>query len=623
MKNSLISEYDDEIVVIKEKYALNFEDTELYNYVQREAIVKKAIQNIYNKFLAGKKILFRGAGCGTDKIIDILGDSLGIIVGVVDIDNCKRCKNGIKTYSIEEIRNVDFDYIVIASFKYRKEMTEELISLGYRNKIFDIYDYLAEEEIYCDAGFWEKADPRLFYLKITKILNGYNIESDDKKRELCLRRLISCYLSIRDFSYAIEFLKKYEMEFGDKLNGCLAQIEDLLSRIKLELSKKTQNHIIMLWLDQLRYCDMDRMPYLKKFADDNVCFEKCYTQNLQTSTTFKMMFAGQDVLDDKAYLIDVITRDNSVVYKELVKNQYDFKYIGWGKNNVYFDGISSYSLEKDNCILPLNIWKVIIDILQNNKNTFYLSHSFEAHEHHWCGYMTRDLYNIWEASFDEFETRYYECIDYINRQLDFYVDWFNDNNTLIIMSDHGQELENVFLFDEDCNKEHKKFVYGRWSENSLHTVMCIKNRDFGKRRVGGLFSLVQFIEIVTSIIEKKWLISEKTYVKIQSMPFYSKEGLRKIKEADDFKFAMLAKGVITSHFKYLRYADGLEELYVDGNEKNNRIADNEYADYLKKFKELVGPIDYSIFTAPKYKEAKDYLEKIYSIPSNKIDDKEA
>ncbi len=489
-------------------------------------------------------------------------------------------------------------------------MIEELRLQGYGDRIFDIYDYLADEEIFCDAAFWESVDPRLFYLKITSIRDKYENECNYTRKELLLRRLISCYLSIRDFYYAKYFLSEYEFTFGKDMNSCIVEIDQLIESIRQMLSKANNKHIVMFWLDQLRYRDVDRMPYLKKFSTDNISFENCYTQNLQTSTTFKMMFSSKDVLDGKAYDIETINENNSTVYNELINHGYDFKYIGWGKNNVYFDGISSYSLDKDNCILPLNIWKVIMDILDNEKNTFYLSHSFETHEHHFCGLMTKSLYDIWDATYEEFVYRYYECVDYIDKQLEFYLDWFGNNTSLIVMSDHGQELENVYLFDEDCNINHKKFKYGRWSEGSLHTVMCVKNLKLGCKRIQGMFSLVQFIEIVHSIIEQKWLVQEKEYVKLQSMPFYSEDGIRKIINAGDLKFAMLVKGVITRKAKYLKYAHGEEELYIDGDEDNNRLLEKKYKELATELRELTGEIDYSIFDNPKYSKAKDLLKKI-------------
>jgi hypothetical protein len=329
------------------------------------------------------------------------------------------------------------------------------------------------------------------------------------------------------------------------------------------------------------------------------------------------MFSGRDVLVGQAYKIDKINENNSILYTNIRKHEYDFKYIGWGKNNVYFDGISSYSLEKDNCILPLTIWKMFMDILNNGSKSVYLAHSFEAHEHHFCGYMEQGLYNVWNSSFEQFVHRYKECVAYIDQQLEFYLPYFNLKWSKIIMSDHGQELENVYKFDENVNYNKEKYKYGRWSEDSLHTVMIVENQNFEKRNIEGMFSLVQFNEIMDSLFCKEWKVKEHDFIKIQSMPFYSKLGLEKIIACHDYKFAMLVKGIISRKYKYLRYASGEEEFYINGNDDDNIIIAAREKGIVDEYRRLCGEIDYSLFEEDKYSGAREMLDE-YIVEKKKI-----
>ena len=486
-------------------------------------------------------------------------------------------------------------------------MRNELKCFSDSIEILDIYDYLALNGFFFDGEFYEKIDLRMFYLIINYYQTLYYSGTDDA--ELNLRKLISCYLSIRDFVNAFRYIDEYCSRFDRRYDLLKQELYELLQILRKEINKKKQRHIIWLWLDQLRYKDLNNMVFLDEFGEKNIFFEQCYTQNLQTSTTFKMIFSGKDVLDEKAYMLDFIDKENSPLYKKICEYNYDFRYIGWGKNNVYFEDISNYSLEKDNCILPLNIWKTLIDILSNDGTSVYMSHSFESHEHHYCGVMSDGMYNVWEKSFAQFKERYVECINYIDQQLQFYIPYFNENWPIIIMSDHGQELENVYKFDENVNWGKEKYKNGRWSENSLHTVMIVKDNQLSDKKVKGLFSLVNFDEIIISILSREWKVKEKTHIKIQSMPFYSSDGLKKIEDVKDYKYAMLVKGVIFNGYKYLRYASGEEELYLNGNDEENLLIRECNNDLIKKCRELCGEIDFSIFDVPQYAAAREILSK--------------
>ena len=116
-------------------------------------------------------------------------------------------------------------------------------------------------------------------------------------------------------------------------------------------------------------------------------------------------------------------------------------------------------------------------------------------------------------------------------------------------------------------------------------------------------------EIILSIMSREWKVKEREYVKIQSMPFYSSDGLKKVESVRDYKFAMLVKGIIFNGYKYLRYASGEEELYFNGNDEDNIINKYRNDDVIKKCRTLCGEIDFTIFYIPKYSAARVFLNK--------------
>lgn len=603
--------FDDAIELIKKRYNLFFEDTELRYLNMRTDCVEECICDLIRTF-GYERIAFRSAAETTKRLLTRIcdiNDGDYDIVGIFDRNTATEKVCGYSVYPIEQINEINPDCVIITSFAHRTDMKAELRDLNYAGRVVDIYDHLAENGYFFDASYWAWTDPRVYYLHINHIKNRYYSEKDTNIKEIYLRKLIGCYLNIRDFVDLKKYVGEYNRLFNDGLNNLIGDIENVLNDVKQALADRKHRTIAMFWIDQLKYTDVERMTFLKNYGEDSVFFERCYTQNLQTSTTFKMMFSGKDVLDDKSYLIDTIRSDNSIVYRELVENDFDFRYIGWGKNNVYFDGISNYSLERDNCFVSLNAWNMIMDTINNNGDHFYLMHSFEVHEHHWCGEMSDALYDIHKVTFDQFKTRYYECVDYVDKQLEFYLTFIGDDCDVIVMSDHGQELENVFLFDENNNPYCKKYKLGRWSDSSLHTVMILHSLAFEKKHIEGFFNLVDFVEIVRSLLKKKWMVQERAYSKIQSMPFYSLSGLKKIYATDNLKYAMLVKGIITKEAKFLEYADGTEEYYLGDNETDNHICDPELEKKIEECRFICGPVDYSIFDIPKYKNAKIALEK--------------
>lgn len=605
--------WDNRILQLQKKHGLYFEDTTVEYRENWLPIIENIICKNIKIINENPNLVWaiRGGGSHTERLLETF-QRHKINIGIkYIIDNKYQVtfseKDSLHIFPQDVLKHT-IDVIIISSYMYRQEMIDELKAMGYDGIIVNIYEILEKEGIYLDSPYFFNSDGRLFYVDIFYERIRFENTIDQIKKEEYLRRLISRYINIRDFVYTRKYLEVYSEFFGNNLDIFSAEIENVINEIKYQLSLKKTKDILLFWVDQLQYKDLKKMNYLSEVAEKNISFERSYTQNLQTSTTFKTMFSGRDLLDDKAYLIDVITKENSNVYKILQENSYDFKYIGWGKNNVYFEGISNYSLEKDNCILALNTWKMIMDLLDNNKNTMYLSHTFEAHEHHYCGFVTDILFDITKSNFQQFETRYNECIAYIDKQLSFYLPFFQYNCSVIVMSDHGQELENVYKFDENMNPKCEPFKIGRWSENSLHTVMILKTPFLRPRKVKGLFSLVQFSEIITSLIKRQWMVKEKEYVKIQSMPFYNMVGIRKILKTTDYKYGFLVKGIITQKEKYLLYADGHEEYYLNHEEENDLSKCSVYKDRIKELRKICGEVDMSLFKIDKYKNALTLLE---------------
>ncbi|MDE7239161.1 MAG: hypothetical protein K2N41_05550 [Lachnospiraceae bacterium] len=589
---------------LMKKHALYFEDIQLPYYIKRAGIIRKTIADEMAKCGKDKVLAFRGGGVHTSELLKTLWQK-GVDINfkyIIDKNPKESVDTGISYILPDAIGDYKIDIIVISSYKHRRDMLRELQEADFRGEIIDIYDMLEKHDIYLDAAFYVPQGASSYYIDVYYGRKKYEDETDPVKRELLLRRLIGRYLVLRDFVYAHKFIEMYTEEFGGTLTAFWEELLKLLSDIRHKMTQKSTQDIIVFWVDQLRYKDVERMKCIREIADHAKNFKFAYTQNLQTSTTIQTIFSGRDLLDEKAYLLEVVDEETSPLYRFLKKNEYDFKYMGEVKNS-YFAEINTYSSEIGSTILPFNLWRLVCDLLDNDRNAMYIVQTLEAHEHHYCGYVT-DIYNdISAASYDGFVRRYEECVDYIDQQFAFYYPLLDYGASKIIMSDHGQELENVYKFDEEVNPRSERFKIGRWSEDSIHVVLMVDSPYFEAGTVNGMFSLVQFSEIIESVINKKWQVTEHEFIKIQSMPYYSACGLKKIRAARDYKFGSLVKGIHTKDKKYLRYADGHEEFYLKEDEENNLIDDSNYQEDVSRARNLCGEIDMSIFQLHKFEGA--------------------
>lgn len=115
-------------------------DRDVSNQLQLTAI--KEVLSIVNSIIKGKKILIKGAGKHTSRLINYIDSSTNI---VAIIDNLVECDfMGHKVIKNEDICCEDFDYILISSAIYENEMIEELNALGYEDRILAPYRILGD-----------------------------------------------------------------------------------------------------------------------------------------------------------------------------------------------------------------------------------------------------------------------------------------------------------------------------------------------------------------------------------------------------------------------------------------------------------------------------------------------
>lgn len=95
---------------------------------------------ILNKDLCGKKVLIKGAGIHTEELLKYQANYNFNVIGIQD--NKLECGNwkGIPVISKQDINRENVEVIFISSYKYRKEMIEEMEEFSENIEIYSIYE---------------------------------------------------------------------------------------------------------------------------------------------------------------------------------------------------------------------------------------------------------------------------------------------------------------------------------------------------------------------------------------------------------------------------------------------------------------------------------------------------
>lgn len=100
---------------------------------------KKLVKCLLEHELVGKRVLLKGAGVHSVELLKIIDRNILNIVGIQDNRLMQKTWNDIPVMAKEEISKEKVDVILISSYYYREEMTEEM--RYYQNiDIYDIYE---------------------------------------------------------------------------------------------------------------------------------------------------------------------------------------------------------------------------------------------------------------------------------------------------------------------------------------------------------------------------------------------------------------------------------------------------------------------------------------------------
>lgn len=490
-----------------------------------------------------------------------------------------------QVYTIENIGGMNIDYVILGSHRYKDNFVKNIMEVGYKGKIVDLYADMQEYMQNAYADYQTVYEARQAYL---------NSDVADKPKQL--RTLIKEYLLLKDFKNAFCYINEYtEKKYANReqyqklredLNSFLDEIEDCIT-------KRNRKDIIINWVDALSFYDIPRFPFLHSKGQEGISFKNAYTVMPWTTETTKTILSGNYPIEGQLFLQNDFSAENMQLLKILEENGYGFGYCGMPKlakrfedavitSVCYFENKYSASMQKQ--------WDALSILCENDRPMCILIHTLrETHEPFICANGDTCLWfgstvHDWEQE----DCRKQAAISgmYIDEQLEFYERFYHENAIKIYMSDHGRVGNSPM------------------NDNKIHVMLTVCGKNIESKSEENLFSLVQFPWLVKKIIsgEKNLNTITSEYVLIENYDAYDELPVRdtlsgRLKREEMYQ----CRGIVTKADSYYKYVFGKEYYFRKEKPNENQIDKEEYCNRINELKNLCGNEFIDIFKYDKFK----------------------
>lgn len=481
----------------------------------------------------------------------------------------KNIKN-TKVLCIENIHQIDVDYMILGSYQYRGELKNTLKELNYKGTIIDFFQpmesYLKEHTSDYQTIYETK--------KRYQILHG-------KEMQDILRKLIKEYLLIKDFSSTFQYIDEYiENKFDDieTYQNLKRELTGLLDKIKNCVNSRKGNDIIINWIDALPYMHLQDFYFLQSKAEKAVSFKNMYTVNPWTTETMKTLLYGKYSIQDKLFLKDKFSTNDAELLKLLSTNGYVFSYLGMNKYAKLYDDKSiilpELNFHKDNSSISRQ-WDALNLLCKVEKPLCLLIHTLsETHEPYICGEIEPyQKFTCTEADWNQ-----KECIiqakisgQYIDKQFAFYDQFLGKQSIKIYMSDHGRITNSIMR------------------ESRVHTIFIVDYPDVEHEKIEGLTSLIDFSKLISICLsrEKDFKQVEREYVFVEALDYYNFSWIQETLTNPKYNRyeGLQRRGIITLKDRYCRFVNDMEGYFKD-DDKKNLINDIKYEARIEELRRL-------------------------------------
>lgn len=577
------------IETLLKKYKLYIDNKEPSLY---EKYLKAYIINKFDKIDNKLNIAIWGAGEHTIELLDLIEIKKKNIVCIIDknAQQYNKILNGIKVIAPENLKDYYIDLIVISAPAYQKQIVDEIVKLGY--KYIDLYDILSENNLPIQPWYawgntkFSKNHYYNFCLGLFLARKLYYREQNESYKKKILLDIIKEYLRIRDFVYAKKYINVFidkNYKYDTNLIKFLKELDVFLEEVKEVIRSNKNNNFLFVICDGMRYKEikdaMNRkisLPFVGKICKKSVFYTNAIANSTHTRPCMDAMLTGKLVLDDKRYKSRkyVIELNESNLFCELIKLGY--KIYNDNITRVIDDSPNIKNIRAEYDVFEScteQMWRMLVYLAEDVKEkVFYIIHLHETHYSYLCGYhkdyiCMPDHISLYlnNVKCKDAIKQYLECLEYLDKQFEFYFNILPQEMGKLITSDHGQ-----------CLGEHDTFTHTfTWHEETVKTPLIINHNNIEGYIEEKLFDKSKIGELVLGILKNNEIIDFNIdEVKIQRDYIYSKTFLNNedLKNKIPDKFFCAYRVSREKYRKQVFYDSGCEEVYMlpdeDFNVKN-------------------------------------------------------
>lgn len=596
-----LRDLEEHLVELINKYNLYYTDTEKF-------IISK-----WNDIDINLKVAIWGAGVHTEKLLELINIKNKRLICIIDRDPALHGTflQGIQVCSPEVIEKEDIDLVFISSYRFRKEISS-YVTLKYKScKYVDVYaEYgiiygnIPEVPSFLPNKWIDSTVVRKFY------------EDPNTNKERYAFDLIVWYLRDRDLLYAEFFIKEYiSKNYNNKplFIEFLKEFNEMLTSIKNIMTSRKNNDINFFLIDSLRERDLIHMPFLMELRKKSIDFKKAYSTSTYTAASMFSVFSNKLPFENNGLrFMKKIPFQDYLLFNSFYKKNYKI-FISSSMSFMPENAVVQIAPPENTLTQPIAmaLWKCLCEIIREPKRDYFnFLHIIESHYPHNCGYhpnsdeYTQKMYVDLaafnqkddlvekERLFFDLNNRYRECLRYIDKYLQFFMELVTRDSTNIFIGDHGQLLGEHQLIGN---------MLTCYDEN-IHVPVIVYNEKYKSYEYNSLFSLLDLQEQLLHIL-KNGVVKELKYeyIVVERDPVYADCFIKNkyFNEIFEKKYFEAYIVIRCETSKFILYYDGTEEYYVLPDEECNLINNIKYTDDISKMKSYAEKFDFPDFPANK------------------------
>lgn len=488
---------------------------------------------------------------------------------IVDNYADKTDDNGFKLIRDEELEAAGIDAVIISSFKFKDNIVENLKRNHPGIKYLNLYEKFEEHGIDLQSDYYYHNHPYHHYHTINMIRRKIRALTQTDELEKAYRQLIEHFIHIKDFQTAIFHAKSLErIKNTEEYRNLIADLEAIYANQKTAISRISDNNVLMLCIDGLRYQDLSEqnMPKLaEEFYQNAFVFGNAYSFSTSTYESLIPVYSENGDLRTEYYSQNSISdEDCRFIKKAKEQNRKIYFYTDMDtyidSSEIKYSSVFQTATEK--------MWNFILDAQDEKNGLFYIHILYESHFTFSNPYTEDKLISEGTAMlFDflpqkggklrtDYERQHSDSLRYLDDTLAPMLNLLNCR--MLAYADHGN-----LILEKKCNVLDIHETKFTCAEEWIRIPYVIRSPEMGVGRSRKLISLMSLNDIVVCLLEhKSYIIPKKSFVKIARSELYNPDFRYLYKEIGKEKYLLAFEAFIFERGdKLLVLADGTVEFY--------------------------------------------------------------